>query len=293
MCIQGPLERAEERLGRSSPTRRDAPSSSSWSTTAATPSRRRSSPTGATREPAIRLVEAGENVQRALGSNLGLAAGAGAVVVFLGEEVEVAPEWLRPLVRPLQDPAVMGAQPKILAPDGSIDGAGLVFAAESAFPYPLYAGLPGDFEPRAAARARPRSAGSAPPSAPPTSSGPAASTRSTPPSSRTRTSACGSAAAPGLRLRARRRRAPPPRRARPRGAHRGRPAAVPRALGGAGAGGRRGGLRPRRAAGAAAAARPAGLGRGGARGLAAGARRRCRGAPPDPAPARSPGARWR
>ena len=41
-------------------------------------------------------------MQRALGCNLGLAASRGATVVFLGEEVEVAPEWLRPLVRPLQ-----------------------------------------------------------------------------------------------------------------------------------------------------------------------------------------------
>jgi FkbM family methyltransferase len=99
------------------------------------------------RDPAIRLVETRENVHLALGSNLGLAAAAGATIVFLGDRVEVAPEWLRPLVAPLRDPAVRGVQPKILAPDGTIHSMGLAFPAADPLPARLHAGRPGDFPP--------------------------------------------------------------------------------------------------------------------------------------------------
>ena len=97
------------------------------------------------RAPEIRLIEPGENVSRPLGNNLGLAASCGATVVFLDPFIEVAPEWLRSLVGPLRDAAVIGTQPKILAPDGSIRNTGLAFTAD--FPYPLYANLPGDWGP--------------------------------------------------------------------------------------------------------------------------------------------------
>jgi GT2 family glycosyltransferase len=65
-----------------------------------------------------------ENFGFALGNNIGFAESRGSRVVFLNNDTEVTPEWLRSLVRPLENPDIQGAQPKLLYPDGSIQHAG-------------------------------------------------------------------------------------------------------------------------------------------------------------------------
>lgn len=101
----------------------------------------------AAREPRIRLVTNPVNLNFALGNNLGFAASRGGRVVFLNNDTEVTPEWLRALLAPLADPLVMGVQAKLLFPDGTIQGAGLVFPAEAPFAYHLYTGEPGHHPP--------------------------------------------------------------------------------------------------------------------------------------------------
>lgn len=98
------------------------------------------------REPGVHIVDARENVHFSLANNVGFAASSGGTVVFLNETVRVSPEWLRPLARALKDESVLGAQPKVLNPDGTIHSVGFVFGARSPIPYPLYAGEPGALE---------------------------------------------------------------------------------------------------------------------------------------------------
>ncbi|ATN33161.1 hypothetical protein ACO34A_05010 [Rhizobium sp. ACO-34A] len=92
------------------------------------------------------------NLNFALGSNVGFEASRGARVVFLNNDTEVSPEWLRSLLRPLRDPSVKGAQPKLVYPDGTIQGAGVVFSSYSPLGYPIYVGKPGDYVPTQKAR---------------------------------------------------------------------------------------------------------------------------------------------
>lgn len=98
-------------------------------------------------EPRITLISNKENLNFALGNNIGFAASRGAQVVFLNNDTEVSPDWLRSLVRPLRDPAVKGTQPKLLFPDGLIQAVGTVFSSQSPMAYPIYVNERGDFEP--------------------------------------------------------------------------------------------------------------------------------------------------
>ena len=104
------------------------------------------------RRPMIRIVEPGQDVHFPLGANIGFATSSGATVVFLNEDARVSPEWLRPLTRALQDDDVLGAQPKVLNPDGTIHSVGLAFSEHSPIAYPIYSGQPGALE----ATSRPR-----------------------------------------------------------------------------------------------------------------------------------------
>ena len=97
--------------------------------------------------PGIRLVRNPENYGFALGNNMGFAESRGSRVVFLNNDTEVTPEWLRALVRPLEDLSIKGTQPKLLFPDGSIQCVGVVFQQHSPLGYPLYARQPGTFPP--------------------------------------------------------------------------------------------------------------------------------------------------
>jgi GT2 family glycosyltransferase len=81
-------------------------------------------------EPRVRVLSQARNLNFAIGSNLGAAAGSGDVVVFLNNDTRARPGWLAPLRALLADPAVRGAQPLLLYPDGTVQSAGTAFPGE-------------------------------------------------------------------------------------------------------------------------------------------------------------------
>lgn len=91
-----------------------------------------------------RLVRNWENLNFALGCNLGFAASRGGTVVFLNNDTRVCPGWLQSLVAPLADPTVGAVQPKLLFPDGTVQTFGTVLGEQGFIPYELYRGLPGE-----------------------------------------------------------------------------------------------------------------------------------------------------
>jgi len=97
--------------------------------------------------PEIRLVQNPEDYGFALGNNIGFAQSRGSRVVFLNNDTQVTPGWLRALVHPLEDGSIKGTQPKLLFPDGSIQCVGVVFSQYSPLGYPIYAGQPETFPP--------------------------------------------------------------------------------------------------------------------------------------------------
>ncbi|NTF83003.1 glycosyltransferase [Rhizobium rhizogenes] len=101
----------------------------------------------AARHTAIKLIHNATNLNFALGNNIGFAASRGSRVVFLNNDTEVCPEWLRSLTRPLSNPNVKGVQPKLIYPDGSIQAIGIAFSDRTPMGYPIYAGKPGDYKP--------------------------------------------------------------------------------------------------------------------------------------------------
>ena len=101
----------------------------------------------AARYATITLIRNEENLGFARGCNIGFAASRGARVVFLNNDTELSPEWLRSLLHPLKMPGIIGVQPKLVFPDGTIQAVGTVFSDYSPMGYHIYAGKPGDFEP--------------------------------------------------------------------------------------------------------------------------------------------------
>jgi glycosyltransferase involved in cell wall biosynthesis len=98
----------------------------------------------AARRPEITLVRNWENLNFALGCNLGFAATRGDTVVFLNNDTVVTPGWLAPLVAALREGDVGAVQPKLLYPDGRVQSFGTVLGPQGAIPYELYRGHPGD-----------------------------------------------------------------------------------------------------------------------------------------------------
>ena len=96
-------------------------------------------------DPRIRAVWPDENVQFALGCNLGFAASRGERVVFLNNDCRVQSGWLEALLAPLADPDVAAVQPRLLKPDGTVQCLGVVFRDGQTLGYPLYAGLDGEW----------------------------------------------------------------------------------------------------------------------------------------------------
>jgi glycosyltransferase involved in cell wall biosynthesis len=92
----------------------------------------------------VRVVRNWENLNFALGCNLGFAGTRGHVVVFLNNDTRVQPDWLRALVAPFANSTIGAIQPKLLFPDGTIQTFGTVLGAQGHIPYELYRGLPGD-----------------------------------------------------------------------------------------------------------------------------------------------------
>jgi GT2 family glycosyltransferase/spore maturation protein CgeB len=82
-----------------------------------------------------------ENLQFALGSNIGFSKSNGEYLIFLNNDTEVSSGWLKPLIESLQLSGVVAAQPKLLYPDGSVQCIGIVFSNRSPLGYPIYSGL--------------------------------------------------------------------------------------------------------------------------------------------------------
>lgn len=93
-------------------------------------------------DPRIRAVWPGENLQFALGSNLGFAASNGHWLVLLNNDCQVTRGWLDSLIEPLNDEFVAATQPRLVGSDGSVRSLGVVFHSKQTLGYPLYAGLP-------------------------------------------------------------------------------------------------------------------------------------------------------
>jgi GT2 family glycosyltransferase len=90
----------------------------------------------------VRIERAPINTNFATGSNLAFAASAGSVVVFLNNDTEVLPGWLAPLRVALDDEGIIGAQPLLLYPDGSIQSAGTLFLGSDSIPIHFLTGHP-------------------------------------------------------------------------------------------------------------------------------------------------------
>lgn len=96
----------------------------------------------AERDPRVRVVQEPANLGFALGCNVGFAATSGDTVVFLNNDTTVAPDWLGPLRAALEDGEVLGAQPLLTFPTGTIQCAGVVVPQPGGMPYPLLADFP-------------------------------------------------------------------------------------------------------------------------------------------------------
>ena len=67
--------------------------------------------------PEVVVVRHGANLLFAEGNNRALPHATGEIVVFLNNDVEVPPRWVRPLVRALAHPGIAAVQPKLLQLD--------------------------------------------------------------------------------------------------------------------------------------------------------------------------------
>ncbi|KUY88122.1 hypothetical protein WS47_22245 [Burkholderia territorii] len=94
----------------------------------------------------VKVVRNWENLNFALGCNIGFAHASGKSIVFLNNDTTVTNGWLERLIQPLADAKVMAVQPKLLFPDGTLQCGGVVFSRWSALGYPIYVEFPGDAE---------------------------------------------------------------------------------------------------------------------------------------------------
>jgi GT2 family glycosyltransferase len=83
-----------------------------------------------------------ENHGFALGNNLALAHATGDVVAFLNNDTTVPLGWLAPLRDALSDSEVLGVQPLLLYPSGSIQSAGVAFPTCGGLPHAFLQGFP-------------------------------------------------------------------------------------------------------------------------------------------------------
>ncbi len=78
----------------------------------------------------IRLIRLSVNRFFGEGNNIGFEASRGRYVVFMNNDVTVKPGWLPPLIERLEsDPSVGGVGPKMIYPDGRLQEAGAMMAA--------------------------------------------------------------------------------------------------------------------------------------------------------------------
>ena len=94
------------------------------------------------RFPGVRVLHSATNFGFALGNNLAVPHAVGETVVFLNNDTTVAPGWLEPLVAALEQPDVLGAQPLLTYPSGSIQSAGVAFPATGGIPHSFLRDFP-------------------------------------------------------------------------------------------------------------------------------------------------------
>jgi GT2 family glycosyltransferase len=92
----------------------------------------------------VQVHHAAENHGFALGNNLALAHGTGDVVVFLNNDTTVPQGWLEPLREALENDDVLGAQPLLLYPTGTIQSAGVAFPTCGGLPHAFLQGFPAE-----------------------------------------------------------------------------------------------------------------------------------------------------
>lgn len=85
-------------------------------------------------EPRVVVILSPHNLNFAGGSNLAYANSSGDRIVFLNNDTEVQAGWLTHLLEPLEDPAVLGTQPLLTYPDGTVQTAGTIFGTPGVLP---------------------------------------------------------------------------------------------------------------------------------------------------------------
>ena len=88
-------------------------------------------------DPRVRIEPVPRNLNFAIGSNLAFVRSTGDRVVFLNNDTEVEAGWLAPLLAQLEEKDVLGVQPLLLYPDGTIQSAGSAFPGGDVLPRPL------------------------------------------------------------------------------------------------------------------------------------------------------------
>jgi GT2 family glycosyltransferase len=90
--------------------------------------------------PQIKLVFIEQNLNYALGNNIGFSEARGEKIVFLNNDTYVTDYWLDRLLKPLKEKEETKAtQPALFYPDGSVQCLGVVFSEKSTLGYALYA----------------------------------------------------------------------------------------------------------------------------------------------------------
>lgn len=95
-------------------------------------------------DPRVRIMSRPRNLGFGIGASLAFLESTGETVVFLDNDTEVLPGWLRPLQLALDDDEVLGAQSLLLRSDGSVWSAGYAFLGGRLVPSRLLEGHPVD-----------------------------------------------------------------------------------------------------------------------------------------------------
>lgn len=91
--------------------------------------------------PELKFKRLPENLNFALGCNYGAAFASMEYVLFLNNDTQVRQGWLRPLLKQMEDEAIVGVQSLLLYPDNSIQSCGTAFVARNALPVPFLVNL--------------------------------------------------------------------------------------------------------------------------------------------------------
>lgn len=93
------------------------------------------------RYPQMRLIHNSQNLNFALGNNVGFAHARAETCVFINNDTFVTDYWLDRLAEPLRDDSIKLVQPALYYPDDTVQSLGIVFSKKSVFGYALYANM--------------------------------------------------------------------------------------------------------------------------------------------------------